>query len=142
MKTKKYAVSGEGSACLEKHTDIKKASPKAPKNHKTKCSKIPTKKELTLIALLDRGSAGLIQPEAYDLHGESCLHTSISELYNDHGIHIDRKTVPYAHRNGGTTHFTRYFLTDPEAIKKAKALLAYYQKKRGAYASESNEEAA
>jgi hypothetical protein len=97
-----------------------------------KCTKIkaPFKIELCIDELLLRSSDGMIELEALQAYGETCLHSTISTLSNRHDLIIDRKTEPHQHRRGGMTHFTRYSLIDEESIKKAQNILAFYLKAR------------
>ena len=91
----------------------------------------PFKIELCIDELLYRGSKGMIELEALQAYGETCLHTTISTLANKHGLLIGRKTEPHNHRRGGVTHFTRYTLIDELSTHKAKALLSHYMQRRG-----------
>jgi hypothetical protein len=92
-------------------------------------TKVRFKIELCIDELL-HGPAGIIELEALQAYGETCLHSTISTLANRHGLTIDRKTEPHQHRHGGLTHFTRYSLVDEESIKKARDILANYLKAR------------
>ncbi|MEM0909836.1 MAG: hypothetical protein AAGJ37_02610 [Pseudomonadota bacterium] len=87
--------------------------------------------ELTGLALLRAGSKGVNQPELHNLYGESCCHTSMSILQNKHGISISRRSEPWKHRHGGTTHFNRYWLADDFAELKMVSLLNSLRTKRG-----------
>ena len=93
--------------------------------------KLPTKTELCLVEFIHRSSEGLIQLEAFNAYGESCLHTSVSTLCNTKGIKFARETQPHINRMGGKTYFTRYWLLDDQEIAKAKALVIQCQIKRG-----------
>lgn len=99
----------------------------------------PFKLEITLLCFLQVGKAGLNQPEANRLYGESCLHTSVSSLQNIHGICLFRQSEPWQHRHGGKTHFTRYMLMDGIAEVKAIALLNKLRLKRGMYPIQPSE---
>jgi hypothetical protein len=90
----------------------------------------PFKIELCIDELLIRGSDGMIELEALQAYGETCLHTTVSSLANRHGLLIDRKSEPHKHRRGGTTHFTRYSLIDDKSVAKALNLLKHYSKLR------------
>ncbi len=83
--------------------------------------KIP-KKALCLAYLM---RCSLIELEALNLYGETCLHSTISELYNRQGLIFKRKPEAHQHRHRGTTHFARYTLA-PDSRKAAAALLAHY----------------
>ncbi len=63
-------------------------------------------------------SEGLNQLDAFDLYGETCLHSTVSMLANDRGIKFKRRREPHKHRGRGTTHFMRYWLNDNgQAVK-------------------------
>jgi hypothetical protein len=102
-----------------------------------KCTKIrpPFKIELCIEELLYRGEKGMIELEALQVYGETCLHTTISTLANKHGLIIARKTEAHNHRRGGVTHFTRYTLIDELSVRKANSLLSHYMKRRGVWES-------
>jgi hypothetical protein len=93
-------------------------------------TRAPFKIELCIDELLLRSSEGLIELEALQAYGETCLHSSVSTLSNKHDLIINRKTEPHQHRRGGITHFTRYSLVDEDSIKKAHNILAHYLKTR------------
>lgn len=67
---------------------------------------------ISLEHFLVRQSEGLNQLEALGLYGETCLHSTVSTLANNHGINFRRRREPHKHRGGGTTHFMRYWLND------------------------------
>jgi hypothetical protein len=92
--------------------------------------KAPFKIELCIDELIFRGPAGMIELEALQAYGETCLHSTISSLANRHGLIIDRKMEPHRHRRGGLTHFTRYSLVDEKSIVKARDILTHYSKIR------------
>lgn len=79
-----------------------------------------------LIALRYLLQGSLIELEALGLYGETCLHSTISTLYNQKGIRFHRKRETHRHRGGGITHFTRYSLFD-EDRQKADALISIYE---------------
>jgi hypothetical protein len=62
---------------------------------------------------------GMNELEALGLYNETCLHSTVSTLSNQHGITFKRKLEPHKHRNGGKTYFMRYWLI---SRKKAIAL--------------------
>jgi hypothetical protein len=90
-------------------------------------TKPPFKKELCLDQLLTLGVSGLNQLEAFSAYGETCLHTVIAELANDHDLLIYRQGEHYNHRAGGGTYFTRYSLTGERSIELAQELKASLQ---------------
>lgn len=95
----------------------------------SKAKRPPFKLEETLLCFFKFGTAGLIQPEAYNEYRESCLHTSVSKLQNEYGIHIFRKPdEPYSKYR---RPFTRYWLADNEQARKAVNLLNHCRAKRG-----------
>ena len=93
--------------------------------------KPPIKKELCLTLLIQRGQQGITQPEAYTAYHESCLHTSISTLQQQHGLQInrvpDKETIVHYRQKA----FSRYWLADNNQIEKATNLLNHYRTKRG-----------
>ncbi|OPX56521.1 Helix-turn-helix domain-containing protein [Oceanospirillum multiglobuliferum] len=76
---------------------------------KKAASRKPPKKIIALQYLMARS---LIQLEALSLYGETCLHSTISELSNTHGLTIERQPEPHIHQDGGTAYFTRYTLAE------------------------------
>ena len=85
-------------------------------------TKAPPKKALCLYHLCRRS---LVQLEALSLYGETCLHTTISELANRHGLTIKRQQEAHRNQHGGTVYFTRYTLA-PESQEAAADLLKHY----------------
>ena len=83
------------------------------------------KKVIALEYFLTRS---LVQLEAFSLYGETCLHTTVSDLSNRHGLVFDRRRESHGHQNGGTTYFTRYSLKE-ESREAAINLLNYYLRK-------------
>lgn len=78
---------------------------------------------LSLQHIFERDHLGLNQLEAFNAYGETCLHSTISTLSNNYGIRFKRKLEPHKHRNGGTTHFMRYWISDDD---KALRLISCY----------------
>jgi len=91
----------------------------------------PFKLELCLEELIKRGDAGMFELEALSAYGETCLHTTISALFNKHGIIFSRTPEIHQSKRGGITKFTRYALSDGVSTAKARNLLKYHQVKRG-----------
>ena len=91
----------------------------------------PLKIELVLEYALKVGFKGFTQPEAYANYHESCLHSSISELQNRHGIAFARRIDPSTRKHFRQSAFARYWLADVDAKLKAEALLQKYRIKRG-----------
>ena len=94
-------------------------------------TKQPRKIELALYWLLTKGANGLVQPEAHTLYRESALHTTISSLKHEKGIHCiskpDLETIVYQYQKP----FHRYWLEADKDRVKAINLLNYYRAKRG-----------
>jgi hypothetical protein len=86
-------------------------------------TKPPFKKELCLDQLLTLGVSGLNQLEAFSAYVETCLHTVIAQLANDHDLLFHRQREQHTHRAGGKTYFTRYRLVDPHSIILAHGLV-------------------
>lgn len=84
-----------------------------------KIRKLP-KKIVALRLLVQRS---LIQPEAHFLYGESCLHSTISTLANNHAISFERVPERYGLHNA---HFTRYKLSE-QSRATALALISQYE---------------
>ena len=80
------------------------------------------KKAICLAYLMRRS---LIELEALSLYGETCLHSTISDLSNKHGLIFKRVREAHKHQHGGITHFTRYTLAQ-ESHSDAAMLLKRY----------------
>ena len=80
--------------------------------------KPPTKHELCLALLIERGANGIKGKDATEAYGESCLNTTISELFRFYNLCFERIREPHIHRHGGKTSFTRYILT-PASLESA-----------------------
>lgn len=96
----------------------KPAAPARATSHSVK-----TPKKIIALSFLVEGP--LIQLEAFQLYGETCLHSTISELCHKHDLVFERSREPHTHRHGGKTHFTRYRLSD-KSQATAKALISSY----------------
>tara|TARA_R110002012_G_scaffold311186_1_gene520507 strand:+ start:3702 stop:4091 length:390 start_codon:yes stop_codon:yes gene_type:complete len=95
--------------------------------NESKAKRPPYKTEETLICLLQRGARGLIQPEAHKVYGDSCLHTVISILRNNHNILvIGEAEPPRKYRKP----YTRYRLADDKAENLALCLLNNLRRRR------------
>jgi len=94
--------------------------PAAPATGAT--SRTPPKKIVALYHLLNRS---LIELEALSLYGETCLHSTISELANRDGLRFQRQREQHQHQHRGATYFTRYTL-EPESRQAAQLLVAAY----------------
>lgn len=90
-------------------------------------SRKPPKKIIALHYLMTRS---LIQLEASELWGETCLHSTISELCHTNGLEFDRVQQPHQHRHGGMAYFKRYTLKE-SSRSAAQALLDQYQMPEG-----------
>jgi len=93
----------------------------------------PLKIELCLTIFLEKERHGLNQLEAFKAYGETCLHSTVSSLYNRHGINLIRNTEQHIHQRGDRTHFVRYALVESKSIDKAIALLIKMREKRGVH---------
>jgi hypothetical protein len=115
----KNATPANQSSVINKQINISKVSVKSP-----------LKIELCLIELLNRGDAGLVELEALQAYGETCLHTTISTLANSKNLIFKRQKENHIHQYRGKVYFTRYSLLNDEETAKAQALLKCYQAKR------------
>jgi hypothetical protein len=87
------------------------------------CERVrPLKKALCLWYLYRHS---LVKLEALDLYGDTCLHSTISDLANNHGLEFKRVPEAHHHQYGGVTYFTRYTLM-PESRPAAAALLKHW----------------
>lgn len=82
---------------------------------------------ITLELFLNRLDQGMNQLEALQAYGETCLHSTVSDLANKSGYEFTRKDEPHTHQNGGKTHFRRYWLK-PELANKARKHISLYEK--------------
>ena len=98
----------------------------APTKKAARLKKAPKK----IIALHYLMTRTLIQLEASSLYGETCLYSTISELYHVNGLEFDRAQHQHQHRHGGMAYFTRYTLKESSRAK-AQALLDQYQMPEG-----------
>lgn len=67
----------------------------------------PTKWAWALYYLAQRP---LFSLEALNLYGDTCLHSTVSDLERRFGLVFTREPVIHTHRHGGTTTFARYTL--------------------------------
>lgn len=84
-------------------------------NKKKGTKSTPKKTPKYIICLqhfLARQADGLNELDALRLYNETCLHSTVSTLSNNHGIRFKRKFEPHKHQGGGTTRFMRYWLDD------------------------------
>lgn len=91
----------------------------------------PYKIELCIIELLERGEAGLIELEALQAYGETCLHSTISTLSNKFNLELKRGSHQHNSKRKVVVNFTRYSLADEQQIINAKTILSQYRTKRG-----------
>lgn len=92
--------------------------PAAATTTATSQKKLPKK----IIALKYLMFRSMIQPEAHELYGETCLHTTISTLWNDHGIAFERVAETYGKFD---SRFTRYTLLE-DSRERAVQLISTY----------------
>jgi hypothetical protein len=85
----------------------------------SKLAKLP-KFIVSLDVLIARS---LIEPEALNLYGDTCLHSTISTLWNTHHIGFDRVPEKYGVYN---VSFTRYTLQE-SSRERALNLIAHYE---------------
>ncbi len=87
-----------------------------------------TKKEVFLTTLINQGKRGLNTFEANKMYGDSCLHSEISSLGNEHNIVACREweTLTNPHK----TRCMRYWLADDD-LPKAKKLVDFMRIDRG-----------
>lgn len=126
----KNATQANQSSVINKQINISKVSAKSP-----------LKIELCLMELLNRGETGLVELEALQAYGETCLHTMISTLANSKDLIFKRQKESHIHQYRGEVYFTRYSLLNDTETRKAQALLAYYENKRGAANDDTLEDA-
>jgi hypothetical protein len=96
-----------------------------------KPTKPPFKIEVAAILLVKRCHQGVIQPEAHRVYGESCLHTSVSTLFNNYGIRFKRQPESITNRAGSVSNYTRYTLLDEVDLLRIKKLIDRYRARRG-----------
>jgi hypothetical protein len=96
-----------------------KKNDRTPKNTATKS----LKKIVALIHFIEVGGSGLFELEAFDLYGDTCLHTTVSDLKRSHGIEFEKRPHWHIRKNGQRVKFIRYFLKSVEA---AMALVRKY----------------
>lgn len=97
---------------------MNKHLPAAPTaTSKIKC--LPKK----IVSLKHSITRSLIEPEALGLYGDTCLHSTISTLWNTHGIAFDRKSEKYGVHG---VQFTRYTLQE-SSRDKAHQLIVHYE---------------
>jgi len=97
----------------------------------TKPKRAPFKIEVTAMLFVERGTKGMNSPEANCEYGESCLHTSVSTLYNDHGISFKRQSESFINRAGTKSTFTRYSILTIDDELRAKKLVEDFRVRRG-----------
>lgn len=82
----------------------------------------PTKWAWALYYLAQRPLFAL---DALNLYGDTCLHSTVSDLERRFGLVFTREPVTHPHQHGGTTVFARYTLA-PECRGLAAKLLKPY----------------
>lgn len=98
----------------------------APGTGATQPKELP-KKIIALQYLLKRS---LVQLEAFDLYGDTCLHTTVSTLRNQHGIEILSEPAEHRRANGKIIRFKRHRITEAGRAA-AESLLNFYLIKFG-----------
>ncbi|WP_372741025.1 hypothetical protein [Neptunomonas sp.] len=70
---------------------------------------------------------GMNQLETLRIYGETCLHSTVSDLANKHGSGLIRQDEPHTHQHGGKTHFRRFWLK-PEQLDRALKHIKLHEK--------------
>ena len=99
-------------------------------HHRNSTNDTPRKNELSLFTILVSGDSGVIQPEAFIIYGESCLHSSVSNMRNDFGLDILGEPERYQHRHGTHTYFHRYRFASRSAGLDGLKVLNQLRKRR------------
>jgi hypothetical protein len=81
------------------------------------------KKIVALKHFIEAGSTGLFELEALSLYGDTCLHTTASDLKRTHEMEFEKRPHWHTRNNGQRVKFTRYILTSED---KALALVRLY----------------
>jgi hypothetical protein len=98
---------------------------------------IPKDKTMTQVVLeklLDKGEAGINTHEAFDAFGSHCINSYVSLLANKHSLNVNRIKEKHIRQNGRSVSYTRYSIFTPSQVTAAKALLSYFDNKRGVLA--------
>ena len=82
---------------------------------------------ITLKQFVERLEQGMNQLEALSNYGETCLHSTVSDLANKHGYEFIRQDEPHTHQHGGKTHFRRYWLKQ-ELVDRARKHIHLHEK--------------
>ena len=93
----------------------KKAATRAAKTTEDLPVNRSTKMVVCLRLFLDRGPLGLNALEAHDLYSDSCLNTTVSNIFRDYGWRLPRQFEVYTNRAGRETQFMRYWLSSEQA---------------------------
>lgn len=78
-----------------------------------------------ILALTHFVNHSMIQLEALNLYGDTCLNTTVSALTHNHGLTFIKKSEPHRNKSGGTVHFMRYWLSD-DSQAHARHLISRY----------------
>lgn len=89
---------------------------------------VPEKLKSSLIAFINVGKKGLNRFDAYNVYGDGCLNSTISDLRLGYGIIAIREweVLPNQHK----TRCMRYWLSDDD-MPKAKKLVNHWRVIRG-----------
>lgn len=90
-----------------------------------------TKREAYLEALLVVGDKGLNTFQANKVYGDTCLHSSVSELRNCLSMDISDTWESVPCRTGQMVRVKRYWLTNDRAVEHAQKLVDRLRIKRG-----------
>ena len=88
--------------------------------------KPPSKAETSLASFLEYGSLNTFQ--ANNAYGDTCLHTTVSDLFKKYRLEFDRKLESVINRVGRPVTVKRFW---PNNIEHMKQVLAGLRKARG-----------
>ena len=81
-----------------------------------------TKLLVCLTHLYQRAEVGLNTLEANDLYNDTCLNTTVSNIFRDYGWRLPRQYETYTNKAGRETQFMRYWLSPEQRIEVKKLL--------------------
>jgi len=109
-----------------KPTSTESAQPKANTSNQIVKLRPPLKSEVAIEAFLKRKSMNTM--EATIEYGDTCLHTTVSDLYRNHRLEFNRKWETILNRVGKPINVKRFW---PENVEHMKQVLAELRKTRG-----------
>lgn len=101
-------------------------------NSNSKIIRPPYKIETALLEFIKAGRAGLNTLEANQIFGETCLHSTVSDITRLHRIRFSHTKESITNRAGTKSFFTRYKLEHKNHNFAAMRLINKYRLKRGA----------